>query len=210
MHAATAACIACATDDADPHAATWPDRIWPAPANAARSAAACARCRAVTAEPTSTPAPVSTISSVIIAAAITLAEPCSDARFDRSDGLADDRDPRQQSRSRADPRHHEAAVTAQLQHRPARPRPVRRLRRRSRITPGRQSRCLARGVHAPHLHADRGESADAQHQDHRERRDGERRLHRDGTRVTRQTFVFNARVMMLVSALTIESPVTTV
>jgi hypothetical protein len=39
---------------------------------------------------------------------------------------------------------------------------------------------------------------------------GERGFHRDTTRVAIQTLVFSARLMMFVSALTIESPVITV
>ena len=78
------------------------------------------------------------------------------------------------------------------------------------VTPRRQPRSLARRVHTSHLHRHGGEPRKAQHQDHDDRRHRERGLDRDAARIVSQTLVFNARVMMLVSALTIESPVTTV
>jgi hypothetical protein len=60
------------------------------------------------------------------------------------------------------------------------------------------------------LHRHGREPRKAQHQNHDQRRNGERCFDRDTARIVGQTLVFNARVMMLVSALTIESPVTTV
>lgn len=69
---------------------------------------------------------------------------------------------------------------------------------------------LPGGIDAPHLHRHRGEPGDAQHQDGDQCRDSERRLGGRTASVIDQTLVFSARLMMFVSALTIESPVTTV
>ncbi len=87
-------------------------------------------------------------------------------------------------------------------------RPVSRRRRvvAARREPGR----LPSGVDAPHLHRHRGEPGDAQRQNRHEGGDGEGRLDGGSTAITGQTLVFSARLMMFVSALTIESPVTTV
>jgi hypothetical protein len=111
---------------------------------------------------------------------------------------------------------------------PARPDHAGHLGGATVVTSRRQSGGLARCVHAPNLHRHGREPRKAQHQDHDQRRNGERRLDRDTARIAAnppsrcaraalawtarrtQTLVFNARVMMLVSALTIESPVTTV
>ena len=66
-------------------------------------------------------------------------------------------------------------------------------------------------VEAAHLHRHRGHARRTQHQDRDHCRDGERRLHGDRTRLATApagyTLVFKARLMMLVSALTMESPV---
>ena len=89
------------SDAADAHAACGPDTRCPAADSAARSAAACARCRAITAEPTIAPPTVSAISTAIIAAATTLADPRSESRLDRRHRLSGDRDARQQDRPRS-------------------------------------------------------------------------------------------------------------
>lgn len=78
------------------------------------------------------------------------------------------------------------------------------------VTASRQPRSLAGGVDAAQLQRNCDETAHAQHQDHGQRRDRERRLDRGATVVCTQTLVLSALVMMLVSALTMESPVTTV
>jgi hypothetical protein len=69
---------------------------------------------------------------------------------------------------------------------------------------------LPRGIDTPHLHRDRGETGHAEHQNDHQCGDGESRLDGAGTAVASQTLVFSARLMMFVSAVTIESPVTTV
>jgi hypothetical protein len=82
--------------------------------------------------------------------------------------------------------------------------------RRSFVTARRQPRGLASGVDTAHLHRHRGDTGQAQHQ-HRDQR-GDRQCRLNGARAgtTRYTLVLSARPMMLVSAETIESPVTTV
>ena len=64
-------------------------------------------------------------------------------------------------------------------------------------------------VDAPHLHAERREPGRAEDQDRHERGDRERGLDGDGAVIATQTLVLSARVMMLDSAVTMESPVTT-
>ena len=96
VQAAIAADIAEASDAADPHAACGPADSCPAAASAARSAVACARCLAITAEPTDAPPTVNAISTAIIAAATTLAEPRSESGLDRGHRLRANRDAGQQ------------------------------------------------------------------------------------------------------------------
>ncbi len=69
---------------------------------------------------------------------------------------------------------------------------------------------LARGVDTPDMHRHRRESAQTQDEDGDQRCHRERRFDRGAATFTGQTFVLRARLMMLVNALTIESPVTTV
>ena len=76
-HCVTAVCIARATADAWAHAASAPSASRPAAASDARSAALCARWRAITAEPTQRPPTVTATSTAIIAAATKPAEPRS-------------------------------------------------------------------------------------------------------------------------------------
>ena len=85
-----------------------------------------------------------------------------------------------------------------------------RLRCVAVVAARREAGCLPGGIDASHLHRHRGESGDTEHQNDDQRGDGERRLDGGSTAVTGQTLVFSARLMMLVSAVTIESPVTTV
>jgi hypothetical protein len=94
VHDDTVAPVAAVSDSADAHAASRPDAIWAAAASAARSAAAWARCLAMTAEPTTAPATVRTSSTVITPAAITLAEPRPEAALHRRNGLLGDGEPR--------------------------------------------------------------------------------------------------------------------
>ena len=123
------------------------------------------------------------ISTAIIAAATTLAAPRSEPRLDGRHRLRADRDARQQDRACTDPGHHEPAVATQRQLRPRRPTSAYHVRGGALVTTGGQPCGLSRRVDAPHLHADRGEPADAQHQDHRQRGDRERRLDGDTTPV---------------------------
>ena len=85
-----------------------------------------------------------------------------------------------------------------------------RLHRVPVVTACRKTGRLPGGIDAAHLHRHRGEPCDTHHQDGDQRRDGERRLDGRTASVIDQTSVFSARLMMFVSALTIESPVTTV
>ncbi len=80
--------------------------------------------------------------------------------------------------------------------------PVGATRRKTRRFPG----C----IDAPHLHRHGGKPRNAPHQDHHKGGDGERCLDGGAAVIGGQTLVFRARLMMLVSAVTMESPVTTV
>lgn len=96
-HDAIAASMRCAIDDAEAQAASPPRAIRLAAANAPRSAAACARWRAMTAEPTATPPRLTTTSTTSIAAATRVAEPRSALiGFDGGDRLRGNDDTRQQ------------------------------------------------------------------------------------------------------------------
>jgi hypothetical protein len=156
-------------------------------------------------------APTTARSNAIIATASSVAEPRSwRSGFDCRDRFGHDGDPRQQRRSRGHPRDDASVTATQFQARPRRTDRACHLGGAAIVTARRKPRGLSRRVHTPDLHRHRRESRKAQHQDHDECRDGERGLDRDAARIAVQTLVFNARVMMLVSALTIESPVTTV
>lgn len=183
MHPATVADIAAASDPADAHAACGPDANRPAAARAARSAAACARCRAITAEPTSAPPTVNAINTAIIIAATTLAAPQSEARLDRRDRLGRNRDAGQQDRLRADPRHHVSAVSVKCQPSIRRSAPAHHVGGSTLVTTGGQPGGLARGVHAPHLHSHGREAADTERQDDHQRGDREGRLDGGTTRI---------------------------
>jgi hypothetical protein len=206
----TDACIADETAAAAAHAVWLPDATRPAAASAARSAAACARCLAITAEPTIAPPTVSTIRTVIIAAATTLAAPRSPTGFDRGNRRGCDGEPRQWDGPGGDPRDDESAVAVQHQLGTGGSTATHRLGGGVLVTAGSQPGGLTRGIDTSHLGRDGGEAAGAQHHDHRQCGDGERRLDRDTSFFVAQTLVFSALVMMLVNALTIESPVTTV
>ena len=96
MQAVIVADIAEASDAANAHASRGPAVNCPAAASAAQSAVACARCLAPTAEPTAAPPTVNAISTAIIAAATTLAEPRSESGLDRGHRLRANRDAWQQ------------------------------------------------------------------------------------------------------------------
>ena len=87
---------------------------------------------------------------------------------------------------------------------------MRGLRRIAVVAARREAGRLPGGIDTPHLHRHRGEPGHAQHQNRHQCGDGERRLDRGGAAITGQTLVLSARLMMFVSAVTIESPVTTV
>lgn len=87
---------------------------------------------------------------------------------------------------------------------------ARDLRRFTVIAPRREPGGLSGGIDTPHLHRHGGEPGHAQHQDRHQRGDCQRRLDGGGPGLAGQTLVFNARLMMFVSAVTTESPVTTV
>ncbi len=105
----------------------------------------------------------------------------------------------------ADPRHHVPAAAAEF-HRGTR-------RRQSAdccaAAAGRQAGDLASRVDASHLHRQRSRPGEAEQHDGDQTRNGQSTLDRAEAGITGQTLVVSARLMMLVSAPTIESPVTT-
>ncbi len=150
-------------------------------------------------------------STAVIATAISVAEPVSShSRFDRRDCTRSYIDARQENRAGRDSRHDETAVPANVEAGidggdvAARPRSGRVVA--ARCEAGR----LPGGIDTPHLHRHRGETRDAQRQNRHQCGDAERRLDRDSAAIIGQALVLSARLMMFVSALTIESPVTTV
>jgi len=154
---------------------------------------------------------VKATSTAVIAAAISVADPVSSrSRLDRRDRTRSDIDARQENRAGRDSRHDETAVPANVEARID----------GSDVATGSHSgrvvaaRCeagrLPCGVDTPHLHRHRGETRDAQHQYRHQCGDAEGRLDRDSAAIIGQALVLSARLMMFVSALTIESPVTTV
>lgn len=78
------------------------------------------------------------------------------------------------------------------------------------VAAGGQPGGLAGGVDAAHVHRNRADTGQAQHQHHNERGDAQCRLNGAGAGTAGYTLVLSARPMMLVSADTMESPVTTV
>ncbi len=200
-----------ATTVARAHADPGPAAIWVAAASAARSAAACARWRAITADPTWLSAPVTAMSAATAATAVRLAAPLSsDAGFGRCHRLCGDGEAQQDRRSAADPRDDQFTVPPEIDRCALRGDPAGHLGRRAAVTARRQACRLTRGVDAPHLRPDGRQAGDTHAEHHHHRRDRERRLDRGATEIITQTLVLSARLMMLVSAPTIESPVTTV
>lgn len=78
------------------------------------------------------------------------------------------------------------------------------------VAAGRKAGRFPRGVDTPNLHRHGGKSSHTQQQNHHQSGDGERCLDGGGAAISGQTLVLSARLMMLVSAVTMESPVTTV
>lgn len=123
-------------------------------------------------------------------------------------------EPRQEPGLRSDTRDHEISLAAHLNRRVGRPDAPSRTDRADLITPGHQPRGLTRGVDTSHLGRHRGDTADRKRENSDQRSNRQRGF--DGAEpaigqfpLTDQTLVASARLMMLVSALTIESPVTT-
>ena len=185
-----------------------------AAARAARSAAAWARWRPTTADPTQTPPTVIAARAAIRKAPSTDAAPeSSRAGFHRGDRVAFDDQPGQQRRPAGNAGDDIPAIRTQFHDRtPGRHdrRCAGRHRVASRGKPGRFPGC----IDAPDLHRQRRDTGSAQHQDHHQCGDGKRRLDRAETGFAggpdnAYTREVSARAMMLVKAPTIESPVTT-
>jgi len=154
---------------------------------------------------------VNASSTAIIATATNVAEPRSSlARLDSSDRVGADRDARQKDRMRGDGRDRQPAFLSQLKLRAARSDALRCLQRGPVIAARRKTCRLTRGIDTPNLHRQRCETGRAPHQNDDQRGDRERSLNSGRAAIVGQTLVFSARLMMLVSAVTMESPVTTV
>ena len=109
-----------------------------------------------------------------------------------------------------DRRNHKSAIFANVEFGTVRGNALVRLQSTAIVAARRKSGRLPCGVDTPHLHRHRGEPGKAQHQNRHQRGDAECRLDGGSPTITGQTLVFSARLMMFVSAVTIESPVTTV
>ena len=179
-HRVTAVFIARATMDAWAHAASAPSASRPAAASDARSAAACARCRAITAEPTERPPTVTANSTAIIATATSPADPRSaQTRFDSGHRLRSDDNSRQQRQSRRDGGDDESSVATQL-HRGAVGCDVARgVRCRTVVAARREPGGLPRGVDTTHLHRHGHEPGHAENEHDDQSSDRERRLDGD-------------------------------
>lgn len=141
----------------------------------------------------------------MMAASTVAAPPSSLTRLGRRDGLSDDDDSGQNRRPAADPGDDVASVPPQFD-RGSRGGEV--SRRRGPVAPGRQPGRLTRGVDALHLEGDGDDAGQAEYEHRDQAGDGQGGLHR-GESAIAYTRVVSARLMMLVSAPTIESPVTT-
>ena len=197
------------TSMASAQAAAAPAGTRAAAAGAARSAAAWARWRATTAPPMCTPATATATTAVIRTAPKTVAAPYSSLTgLDRGDGFGGDEHPGSSG---------ERPPTRATTNPPSRRRSPMRPRRhgaggglrRTGVAARGQSRDLAGRIDATHLHRHRGDTGQAQHDHHHQCRDRQSGLDGAEPGVTGYTLVLSARLMMLVSAPTIESPVTT-
>lgn len=126
-------------------------------------------------------------------------------RLERGDGLTPDDNAGQDRRTVGDSSHDETATAAQFQ---------RRARWRQSggggsVTAGRQACGFAGGVDTPHLYRQGRCSGEAEQRDGDQTGDGQRRFDCAEATIGGYTLVVSARLMMLVSAPTIESPVTT-
>ena len=106
--------------------------------------------------------------------------------------------------------HNEVAVSTDLDPRPRGRDAASGVDRQTVVAPRRQPGGFTGGVDTAHLHRHRGEPGQAQHQHHNQRGDRQRGLNGARTPTAGYTLVLSARPMMLVSADTMESPVTTV
>lgn len=139
----------------------------------------------------------------------TVAAPDSSAtRLGRRERSGRDDDAGQQRRARADPGLHEVTDAAVLHRRAWRGHRACCGIGAGRVAAGGQSGGLPGGVDAADLGGDGSDSAEATQQHHHQCGDGQGRLDRARTGIA-YTLVFSARLMMLVNAPTIESPVTT-
>ena len=164
----------------------------------------------MTADPRYRPPIVNAISTAIIATAISVAEPRSfHRRLDRRHHGRPYGDARQQDRISGDGRNNEPAFPTEVELGTGRRDVLRGLCSAPVITARREAGRLPGRIDAPRLHGQGGEPGRAQHQNDHQRGDGESRLDGGGAAITGQTLVFSARLMMFVSAETIESPVTT-
>ena len=111
---------------------------------------------------------------------------------------------------RGDSRDHQSAFLTQLKLRAVRSDVLCGLQCGPVIAARRETGRLTPGIDTPHLHRQRGETSRTQHQNDDQGCDGERRLNSGRAAIVGQTLVFSARLMMLVNAATMESPVTTV
>src|SRR5689334_6477835 len=142
---------------------------------------------------------------------ISVAEPLSlRAQLPGRRRLRPNREPRHQHCVGTDRRHHEPAVISQVHMCTERGDVMGGLHRGAVVAPGRKPGGFTGGIDAPDLHPHRGEADHAQQHDRHNRRDGECRLDGGDAGITGQTLVLSARLMILVSAVTMESPVTTV
>lgn len=170
--------MAAASASAPRHAAPEPDGIRCAATSAARSAAAWARCRAMTAAPSQLPPTAMATKAATMNAASTLAAPdSSPIRLRSGNGFSDDDQTGKQCGPSANPSEDEAAVPSHFEHR------GRRSQRRGpaggqRIAASRQSRRFPSGVDTTDLHRQCSDTSGAQDQNSHQRRDGQGRFDR--------------------------------
>lgn len=155
---------------------------------------------------------ISVTSTATMATARTPADPCSPRSLDCGQRLCTERKPRQHNRLHSDGGDDEVAAPMHLHRRPARGDALGGTDRRRRRVPARHEPCRFPGrIDTARLQRHRGHAGQPHDEDGHQRDDRESRLDRDGPGVrTGYVAVFRARLMMLVSAFTTESPVTTV
>lgn len=166
------------------------------------------------AAPTAPPAIVIASSTAMSAAPSTLAEPCSTAGsggwLDRRNRLCGNGEAEQRCRIHRNFNDDEFAVATHPQHRAAGGAGAYRPGRSLVVAPSGQPGRFPCRIQTTQLRPDRGEPPGAQHRHDQQGGQGECGFDGTGADLTGQTLVFSARLMMAVSAPTIESPVTTV